>query len=131
MRLRYLDVAAALTITALAGATACSPREGSGPPDATAAAATLPDRPASISGVVTAIDGGRVRIEEDPDARYGSGKAVVRTEHTRILHRSGSTATLSDLAVGQRVSAWFTGPVAESYPVQAAAAVLVIEADPR
>jgi len=132
MRLRYLDLAAALTITALIGAAACSPRDGgSGPPSATTATASLPDRPASISGVVTAIDGGHVRIEEDPHARYGSGKAVVRTENARVLHRSGSRATIGDLAVGQRVSAWFTGPVAESYPVQAAAEVLVIEADPR
>ena len=35
-------------------------------------------------------------------------------------------ATFEALQVGQKVEAWFTGPVAESYPVQAVASDIVI-----
>ena len=34
--------------------------------------------------------------------------------------------TFADLTVGQTVAAWFTGPVAESYPVQVKASQIVI-----
>jgi hypothetical protein len=34
--------------------------------------------------------------------------------------------TVDDLAEGQEVEAWFVGPVAESYPVQARAGKVVI-----
>jgi hypothetical protein len=34
----------------------------------------------------------------------------------------GGTGTAADLGPGQMVSVWFSGPVAESHPVQATAA---------
>jgi hypothetical protein len=127
-RIRHLVGEAGLAAAAaLAGATACSPRDGAVPPTSTRTA-DLPDEPPSISGFVTAIgDDGRVRIEERPDDHSGYEKAVARIDGARIVRRSGAAATAADVAVGQRVSAWFTGPVMESYPVQATASVVVIE----
>jgi hypothetical protein len=128
MRIRHLLGAAGLAAAALAGVTACSSREGAGPPTS-ARTAGLPDEPVSISGVVTEIGAdGRVRVEGRPVHQSAYDKAVMRIEEARIVHRSGAAATAADVAVGQRVSAWFTGPVMESYPVQATASVVVIEA---
>jgi hypothetical protein len=77
---------------------------------------------------LTVIEPDRVRIEENPADLGGSAKAVLRvTESTRILHRSGAAVSLSDFRVGKRVRAWVTGPIMESYPVQATASAVVIE----
>ena len=48
---------------------------------------------------------------------------------TRILRQVGNAmmeVTFADLTVGQTVEAWFTGPVAESYPVQVKTSQIVI-----
>jgi hypothetical protein len=88
----------------------------------------IPDEAPSVCGVITALSPDDVRVEEEPEAESGSAKAVMRLqESTRILRRDGSTARRSALAIGQTVSAWFDGPVAESYPVQTAAGVIVLE----
>lgn len=93
-----------------------------------------------IRGVITSISAGSgdvtgsVRIEGAiaQDTEYD--KAVVRVEDdTKIYRRSGeqlTEATFAGLAVGQTVEAWFTGPVAESYPVQAKASQIVIVGEP-
>ncbi len=89
----------------------------------------IPAKAPSICGVITALSPDELLVEEDPQAESGSAKAMMRVQKsTRVLHRDGSTAHYSALAVGQTVSAWFEGPVAESYPVQTAAGVIVIEA---
>ena len=94
----------------------------------TADEADLPDGPAYIRGVVTDLDEGSVRVEENAGEASGSAKAVLRvSDETRILWRTGEPAELGDLRLGTRVSAWVSGPIAESYPVQAAADALVIE----
>lgn len=119
-------VAAVLLLAFLAGGPATACRNGSSAPGVNRAA--VPEEPPSIVGVITRIDGGRVLIEEDPAQSSGSAKAVVRLlEVTRILDRDGRKLSADSLRVGQRVRAWFTGPVAESYPVQTAAAAIVIE----
>jgi hypothetical protein len=88
----------------------------------------LPDEPPSIIGVITAIDAGRVRIEEDPAQSFGSAKAVVRLNvMTRIEGPNGAVWPADSLRVGQRARAWFAGPVAESYPVQTGAAAIAID----
>jgi hypothetical protein len=89
----------------------------------------IPSETPSIRGVITAIDSiGRLRIEENPSEDFGSAKAVVRiTADTRVLSQSGGATTTDALSVGMRVLVWYHGPVAESYPVQAAANVVVIE----
>lgn len=100
----------------------------------------LPDRPADIAGIVTSIQPGNtperpsaVRIETNPDEESGSPKMVLAvTRATRVLDRSAGSEPRAiekeALHVGDRVEAWVTGPVQESYPSRATAeAVVVIE----
>ncbi len=89
----------------------------------------IPDEAPSICGLITALSANSVLVEEDPRAESGSAKAMMRVQKsTRVLHRNGSAARYTALAVGQTISGWFDGPVAESYPVQTAAGVIVLEA---
>lgn len=111
--IRVLPVALALLLASCRGA----PEEGQ-----------LPEGTPYIRGVVTALDGASLRVEENAGAASGSAKAVLRvTDGTRILWRTGEPAELGDLRLGTRVSAWVSGPIAESYPAQAEADALVIE----
>lgn len=102
-----------------------SPDGGSPPPTG----GTLPGRPADLVGVVTDSEGGRVLVEEQPDAPDAGRKAWVAIEGP-VFARSGdgdpAPAEPSDVEVGRRVSAW-TGICAESYPEQCAAEALVLE----
>lgn len=70
-------------------------------------------------------------IEESPGAATGGDKSRVTVPAgVRIWRRSGERwveVGFSELRTGQIVSAWFTGPVAESYPTQATARTLAIE----
>lgn len=121
-RRRFAFASAALLAMLLAG---CG-----GVRDAVAPASSgIPVTAASIRGQVTAREGGaRLRIESDPAAAAGSDKAVVAlTDATRLFRRDGSAVDADDIAVGDTVSAWFSGPVRESYPVQADASVVVVE----
>ena len=120
-------------------AAACSSSDPATPSDdaLSAARAGIPDRRPDIVGTVTSVTRGgsdaiiaRVRIEEKPDQRSGDEKAVVDvTPRTRLARRDGTAiraATVGDIKVGLVVEAWFTGPVRESYPVQATGAAIVI-----
>jgi hypothetical protein len=54
---------------------------------------------------------------------------VTVTKATKLFERQGRDLTqigFDDLKVGQRVITWYTGPVAESYPRQATASVIVV-----
>src|SRR5687768_1220354 len=89
---------------------------------------SLPADAPFMRGAITAIEGGPIRVEADPGAAAGSDKAMLRiTGDTEIFWRSGERADRGDLRLGTVVSAWVSGPVRESYPVQADAATLVIE----
>lgn len=72
-----------------------------------------------------------ILVEENPADAAGSQKASIRlTGKTKIYRRSGVDLEAIDqtrLTTGKQVSVWFEGPVAESYPVQGAAAVVVLE----
>lgn len=122
-----LALAAALAVALLAACTSDGDAApGSGDPD--------------IRGLITSIsDGsgdviGNIRIEGTIESDTEYDKAVVRIESdTRILRQVGDATqelAYSDLKVGQTVEAWFTGPVAESYPVQAKASQIVVLAEP-
>ena len=73
----------------------------------------------------------RVLVEEIPGAQAGGDKSLVTMPASaRVLRRAASgvePAGFADLRVGQRVSVWFDGPVAESYPTQSRGGVVVIE----
>ncbi len=73
---------------------------------------------------------GSLLIEGPKDAGTSHDKASVRvTAATKIYKGAGGArkpAMFSDLKEGLTVEATFTGPVAESYPVQATAGEIVI-----
>jgi len=114
-----------LAVAMLVGASACG-------------GAAAPGRPPDLTGEITSVSGtpGRtvVLVEEHPGQPAGGQKAAVTVEgSTQVLRTSGGPpvrATDADLRVGIRVSVWFAGPVAESYPVQGKAEAIVIHASP-
>jgi len=93
----------------------------------------FPTTQPSIAGWVTAINQtgegtGTIRVEERPTESAGSAKAVVRiTATTEILRADSTRAEFGSFIVGQWVRVWFVGPVAQSYPVQANAATVIID----
>ena len=99
---------------------------------------TAPSADYDIQGNITQImrDGlpkgvfGYLRIEGEKAAGNRYDKAVVAvTKSTRIWEKKGEryvSATWNDLLWTATVTAKFTGPVRESYPVQADAAEIVI-----
>jgi hypothetical protein len=106
---------------------------------------SLPSAEADIRGVVTEVETmpqegngggsvgeriGVVLVEENPDEEAGSQKdSVTVTKSTELFERRGrdlSRIGFDDLKVGQRARAWYTGPVAESYPRQAMASSIVV-----
>jgi hypothetical protein len=96
--------------------------------------ATLPTDAPFMSGTVTAIgriaEGWIVRVEERPQDVSGSAKGAFRVRERTDVRRAGGTRMRPDeLREGQRVRVWVSGPIAESYPVQAGARLIVIDAD--
>lgn len=93
----------------------------------------LPRTPASIIGQITSVNRagekiGSIRVEEQPGDSAGSAKAVARIgQATPVFGLGGRTEDFNALKVGQWVRVWFTGPVAESYPVQANASAVAID----
>jgi hypothetical protein len=104
-------------------------------------ASITPDRPPDIVGTITSVqpsataDGAtRVRIEANPADASGSPKMVLAVEReTRLLDRRGGvdprTIAVDALRVGDRVEAWVTGPIMESYPSQGTAETIVVVGD--
>ncbi|HEU5305414.1 MAG TPA: DUF3221 domain-containing protein, partial [Gemmatimonadales bacterium] len=81
-------------------------------------------------GTITHKSDDRLLIEEEPLDSVGSAKASLRiTSSTRVLQSSGEASRPEELRIGQRVSAWFAGPVMESYPVQGTAGAVRIEGE--
>lgn len=114
-------------------------------PSASRGEPRLPSAEADIHGIITEAGGmteetnsgrgtaqrvGVVLIEENPDEESGSQKdSVSVTRATKLFKRRGQYLThvgFDDLKVGQQARAWYTGPVAESYPRQATAKVIVV-----
>ena len=90
-----------------------------------------------VTGVIAADDGmrgahvaGFIRVEgaREPDTGFDKAALTV-TDSTVIRLREGDavhTAGFEAIRVGDSVEAAFTGPVRESYPVQATAARITI-----
>ena len=142
-KMKRLPVPITLILAALALATlpSCASSEKTGSvgsaetASTTEAANKLPDEQPDIRGLITKSDsiaGSRfILVEENPADTAGSQKASVRfNNETKIYRRSGSGVENIDqakLTTGKTVSVWFTGPVAQSYPVQGTAAVVLLE----
>lgn len=118
----------------LLGIVACTPSES---------LETISRQPPSIRGTVTAVERAQasaqrssIRIEERPDQSSGDDKALVSlVESTLLYERKGeelARISMDSVQTGWLAEAWFEGPVAESYPVQATASLVIVEraADP-
>lgn len=118
----------------IAGIPACTPAETPG---------TISRQPSSIRGIITAVERARtsaqrssLRIEERPDQTSGDNKALVSlVESTRLYERTRGNnvrISLDSVQTAWLAEAWFEGPVAESYPVQATASLVIVQrsADP-
>jgi hypothetical protein len=96
--------------------------------------ATLPSEAPSIEGAIrqsSAVQAGRRILVEATTPVAGREPAAYITvlPGADVLAGSGETvvrASADELVVGARVRAWFTGPVAESFPVQATAGTVLI-----
>ena len=105
-----------------------------------AGAPSAPDTEPDIRGVVTDVSsaGGSsasLRVVWTEDAVIGAqtgydAAQVAVNDDTELLSRAAdgsvADAEIEEIAVGTVVEAWFEGPVAESYPVQAMAGTIVI-----
>jgi beta-N-acetylhexosaminidase len=127
-------LALAAVLALCLAAPACTGGPGD-PEQPGALSVSVPDEAASIIGEVKQVEGsgGVRRFLVEQIATRSAGYPIARvfvSPQTRILVRSGgrtSRGTMADLAVGARVQAWFTGPVRESYPVQADAGTILVE----
>lgn len=122
-----------IALAACLAAPACSGAPGE--PDGPGLSASIPTETASIIGDIKQIEqtDGRLRIlvEQIPTRSAGEPIAWITVDgRTDVVQRAGgrtSRASTRELAVGTRVWVWFTGPVLESFPVQATAGTVVIE----
>lgn len=121
--LAVLMLLGAAVVGGCGGATAAQP--------ASPSPSALPSGAADITGVITDITPGGdagtggLLVVADPDVTTAYDRASVRvTAETAVWAPAGESRTelsFDDLVTGQRVAVRFTGPVAESYPVQATA----------
>jgi hypothetical protein len=100
----------------------------------------VPSTEPDIRGVVTGVSGAggetvsmRVVWTDDAaecaQAAYDAAQVTANADtgwFSRAADGSTAAAEASEVAVGTVVEAWFEGPVAESYPVQATAKTIVI-----
>ena len=120
MGIRFLLALAFVAV--VAGGAACSKT-----------AVELPDTAPSIAGTITSVDQqgehrGTIRVEAVPGEAAGSDKAVITIgQGTQLVNDAGQKIPFAQLKEGRKVRAWFTGPVRESYPVQADASTVILE----
>ncbi len=105
-------------VTVVALAVACT--GGGGSSDESKLPTASPDIRGTITTLNVFEDTTSILIEGIVEEDTGYDKASVSLPADgAVFAEDGSMASARDLAEGQRVEAWFTGPVAESYPVQA------------
>jgi hypothetical protein len=118
--LAALVLLGAAVVGGCGGATAAQP--------ASPSPSAPPSRAADITGVVRDLvpggDAGTavllVVADGSADGEYDRASVTVPSG-TTVWTVDAQRGDTGDLAVGRRVAVWFTGPVAESYPVQATA----------
>lgn len=80
-----------------------------------------------IEGALTSVGAGMILVEEVPEGNKASLRIPDGTPVWRAMPEGGAQrAQMADLAEGQTVAAWVSGPIAESFPVQATADAVVI-----
>jgi hypothetical protein len=98
------------------------------------ARSTVADRRIDIRGRITSLESakadtgpkqllGAILVEgvKDDDTSYDKAHVRIRSD-TDVVAADGQPMQFAELAVGMMVEVGFSGPVAESYPVQASAA---------
>ena len=92
-------------------------------------AAALSKEPFFISGAIT--EAGHpwgYRVKGEPGTSYGVTEAYFKlVPNTAVQRADGTPATAADLTVGRAISLWITGPIAESFPVQVTAQLIVLK----
>ena len=110
-----------IVVVLLLVVSACAEGSEAGPPQ---------DAP-YIEGQLTSISPGSpglILVEEVPDGNKASLRIPDEMPLWRVTADGGTEpAQFSDLAEGQTVAAWVSGPVAESFPVQATADAVLIQ----
>ena len=116
MRVIRTMICAAMTAALAAALVACTPN------------ASPPDAEPTLRGVIVAVtpgdEGGTIRVvwHESVGNRMELDAADLTVEPgTDIFSEGGSPIDFADLDERDVVQVWITGPVAESYPVQATA----------
>jgi len=111
-------LALCMTAVALLGCTSSVPAETPGITGSITYAA-LNQTPPPLASIT--VEGG-----PQPDGAVSDKAVVAVTEKTAVFDAEGGRTDVTALRVGQQVKVWFTGPVAESYPVQGAASAIQI-----
>jgi len=97
---------------------------------ATACATSVPSDPPGITGTISSVgqasDATTVLVTGTGQVDKASVLIDARTTLLRETPDGISALLLADLKQGARVSVWFDGPVAESYPVQAHAGTVLL-----
>ncbi len=89
----------------------------------------LPDREPDIAAEITRIDQSGMLVEENPGAAIGN-KIVFHTTTTQRVRRvNGELVPMQNNApvLGERVAVWASGAIAESFPAQGNAAVILVD----
>jgi hypothetical protein len=87
------------------------------------------EHPPGITGTVASVTTDSVRVEATPPVGGGIGVAIVTMTSARLIRwRDGRDAGITDIRAGDVISVWFRGPARESWPVQAEADTVIIEA---
>jgi len=93
---------------------------------------TRPDISGPADRVKIAADGksASIYVEAPKDAKFTNDKAFISiNDKTKIQKMNGKLiedAKLDEIKNGVKVSVWFTGPVAESYPVRGTTGRIII-----
>lgn len=90
----------------------------------------MPTEKPLVSGTVTKQGAAGFLVEENPAQQSGDTKCWAQvTGKTAVYRQAGKLvekAAPGDIAVGQTVSIWPSGPVRESYPCQSTAGTVLI-----
>jgi hypothetical protein len=133
----------ALVLVMMTAAWGCGNKGGSGISGGSDGIGGLPSGSPDITGSIESISGdargfadpgevvGAILVEGTPGVASAYDRASVSINgRTRIFTRAPGAepvpADILALGIGRQVEVWFTGPVAESYPVQALADVIYV-----
>ena len=126
-----LTAAVALVALSLVAVAACGGSGGDPGGDKTPPPVGAADITGRLSQLSLAADGtASFLVVADPSTSGAYDRAMVRTTADTVVWAPAGdgrrTLTAGDLRAGLRVAVRFTGPVAESYPVQAVAAAVEV-----